>query len=103
MPPPAAGFHAATLTSSKLNPALNPASPTKGHNITRSVSVLSNLSVYCGVKQGIYRLNLFKGFETAALVTYHPGLRIYIPTIWSLDMKMYRDKNLVGLSICKNV
>lgn len=73
--PPAVGFHAAILMSSKVNPALNLNSPAKGHNITRSVSVLSNLSVYCGVKQGIYCLNLFKGFETMSLAAYHRGFK----------------------------
>lgn len=67
---PPAGFNAAILTRSKLNPA----SPPKEHNITRSVAVLSSLSVYSGVKQGIYCLNLFKGFKTTALLTHHPDL-----------------------------
>lgn len=51
------------------------ASPAKGHRITRSVSGLCNLWVYCEVKQGIYSPNLFKGFETTALVAYHRGFK----------------------------
>lgn len=53
------GFNAAILTRSKLNPVMNPASPTKEHNITRSV--LSSISVYSGVKQGINCFNQSKG------------------------------------------
>ena len=68
--PPTVGFIGTLLTSSKLNPA----SPTKGHTITRSVSALSNISVYCGLKQGIYCLNLFKGFETTALLIHDHGV-----------------------------
>ena len=73
--PPTVGFNAAILTSSKLNPALNLNSPAKGHNITRSVSVLSNLSGHCGVKPGIYCLNLFKGFQTITPAAIHRGFK----------------------------
>lgn len=68
--------------------------------------VLSNLSVYCGVKQGIYCLNLFKGFKPWPLLHITAALRTYThytPTIWTLAMKMYGDKNLVGLTIHKSV
>lgn len=102
---PAVCFHAAVLTGCNLNPALNSASPAKGHNIMRSVSVLSNLSVYCGVKQGIYSLNLFKGFETIALGTYHPSFK-NINSLNSNHMESRHEcvwRDSVGLSIWKNV